>query len=90
MKTQIEKSAVLRPYGFAARIDEIQCAEFIRSAWNEPKKLLTLRSDQLPRLKLDEVWAGATCCARVADLCKRRSYALHKFADAKEVIGLVD
>ena len=56
--------------------------------WNEAKKLLTL--DERSLLGLDEVRAGANLLRTVADLCKRRSRVLHKFADAKEAIGVVD
>jgi hypothetical protein len=64
--------------------------ELTPADWNEARKLLSLNSDQLHRLKLDEVRAGANLLRVVSDLCKQRSRAMHKFADAKEVIGAVD
>jgi hypothetical protein len=30
------------------------------------------------------------CCARLGDLCVRRSRGLHKFADGREAVGAVD
>ena len=40
--------------------------------------------------RLDEVRAGANLLRTVADLCKRRSRALHKFADAKESLVTIE
>jgi hypothetical protein len=64
--------------------------ELTPADWNEARKLLSLNSDQLHRLRLDEVRAGANLLRVVSDLCKQRGRAMHKFADAKEAIGAVD
>ena len=64
--------------------------ELTSGDWAEAKRLLTLSSDQLHRLKLEEVRVGANLLRSVADLCKGRSRALHKLADGREAIGEVD
>lgn len=64
--------------------------ELTNADWNEAKKLLTLSSDQLHRLKIDEVRAGANLLSSVADLCKQRSRVLHRFCDSREALGESD
>ena len=64
--------------------------ELTTADWNEAKRLLSMSVDELHALELDEVRAGANLLRSVADLCKRRSYAMHKLADARERLGEVD
>jgi hypothetical protein len=58
--------------------------------WAEVKKLLTLGEDQLRKLRLVELRAGANLLRVAGDLCKQRGRALHKFCDGREAIGAVD
>ena len=56
----------------------------------EVKRLLTMSADQLHKLGLDELREGAGLLIAVSDLCKARGRSLHKFADGKEAIGVID
>jgi hypothetical protein len=58
--------------------------------WAEVKKLLSASDQQLHRMRLVELRAGANLLRVVFDLCKQRGRALHKFADGREAIGEVE
>jgi hypothetical protein len=64
--------------------------ELTTADWAEVRKLLSISADELHALELDEVRSGANLLRSVADQCKRRSYAMKKFADAKESLGTRD